>query len=247
MLNDSPFITIPAKSGSPVFVFCDHATNHIPERFNRLGLGEADLQRHIAWDIGAETLTRQFCKTFGAGGLLAGFSRLLIDPNRPVGHPQSIPVESDGTPIPGNQNLSAKQRQERVDVFWQPYHNALERELDAAEARFVDPLIISLHSFTPEMANGEKRDLEIGLLWKADPDKAKRIKAEIERIHPYKVGLNEPYSALHLNFTIDKHVIPRGLRHTTLEVRQDLIDTEAGALRVAQHLTDALGHFIRQA
>lgn len=245
MFNDAPFIKLPARSHSPVFVFCDHATNHIPKRLDKLGLSDADLNRHIAWDIGAETLTRQFCETFGAAGLLAGFSRLVIDPNRIVGAAGSIPEISDNTLIPGNQNLSEDAIASRVDEFYTPYHDALEAELDAAQERFIDPLIISIHSFTPKMASGQKRELDIGLLWKADPDKAHRLKAEIERIHPYHVELNEPYSALHLNHTIDHHVIERGLRHTTLEVRQDLIDTEAKALSVAKHLTDALNHFIR--
>lgn len=245
MFNDAPFIILPAKSHSPVFVFCDHATNHIPDGLDNLGLSDADLSRHIAWDIGAEALTRQFCKTYGAAGLLAGFSRLVIDPNREVGTDGSIPEISDGTLIPGNQNLSATQQSKRVAQFYTPYHDALEAQLDAAQARFIDPLIISIHSFTPEMASGQKRELDIGLLWKADPEKAHRLKAEIERIHPYHVELNEPYSALHLNYTIDNHVIARGLRHTTLEIRQDLIDTEAKALIMAEHLTKALNHFIR--
>ena len=245
MFNDSPSIKIAARSDNPVFVFCDHATNHIPKKYNNLGLSEHDLARHIAWDIGAETLTRQFCKTYGAAGLLAGFSRLLIDPNRPPEHKTAIPEISDGTLIPGNQNLDEQERQARIETFYNPYHSALENCLDEAEARTKDPLIISIHSFTPEMANGETRELDIGLLWKADKDKAARIKKEIELVYPYKVELNQPYSALHLNHTIDKHIIPRGLRHTTLEVRQDLIDNEAKALQVAQHLTDALNHFIR--
>ena len=245
MFDDAPYIILPAKSNSPVFVFCDHATNHIPASLNNLGLSDVDLSRHIAWDIGAETLTRQFCKTYGAAGLLAGFSRLVIDPNRVVDTDGSIPEISDNTHIPGNQNLSDAEKNERVAQFYIPYHNALEAQLDAAQDRFIDPLIISIHSFTPEMASGQKRELDIGLLWKADPDKAHRLKAEIERIHPYHVELNEPYSALHLNHTIDHHVIARGLRHTTLEIRQDLIDTEAKALRMAEHLTKALNHFIR--
>jgi len=245
MFDDAPYIILPAKSNSPVFVFCDHATNHVPTGLNKLGLSDADLCRHIAWDIGAETLTRQFCKTYGAAGLLAGFSRLVIDPNRVVDTNGSIPEISDNTHIPGNQNLTSEQKNKRVEQFYIPYHNALEAQLDAAQARFIDPLIISIHSFTPEMASGQKRELDIGLLWKADPDKAHRLKAEIERIHPYHVELNEPYSALHLNHTIDHHVIARGLRHTTLEIRQDLIDTEAKALVMAEHLTDALNHFIR--
>lgn len=245
MFDDAPYKILPAKSSSPVFVFCDHASNHIPAGLNNLGLSKADLRRHIAWDIGAETLTRQFCKAFGAAGLLAGFSRLVIDPNRTVGANGSIPEISDGTQIPGNKNLSIAEKSDRVDRFYNPYHNALEAQLDAAQSRFIDPLIISIHSFTPEMASGQKRELDIGLLWKADPDKAHRLKAEIKRIHPYHVELNEPYSALRLNHTIDHHVIARGLRHTTLEIRQDLIDTETKALTMAKHLTAALNHFIR--
>ncbi len=245
MSIDAPFITLPAKSRSPVFVFCDHATNHIPAQFNNLGLSDADLSKHIAWDIGAETLTRLFCKTFGAAGLLAGFSRLLIDPNRAVGQAGSIPLISDNTPVPGNQNLSDGDREIRVKHLYGPYHQALEDALDAAQNRYIDPLIISIHSFTPEMDTGQKRDLDIGLLWKADPDKAGRIKTAIEQVHPYKVELNQPYSALELNYTMDRHVIARGLRHTTLEVRQDLIDTKAKALVMAKHLTEALNGFIQ--
>jgi len=127
MSIDAPFITLPAKSRSPVFVFCDHATNHIPAQFNNLGLSDADLSKHIAWDIGAETLTRLFCKTFGAAGLLAGFSRLLIDPNRAVGQAGSIPLISDNTPVPGNQNLSDGDREIRVKHLYGPYHRILTR------------------------------------------------------------------------------------------------------------------------
>jgi predicted N-formylglutamate amidohydrolase len=96
MSQHPPYVVLPAKTGNAVFCFCDHATNHIPERYDNLGLEEADLMRHIAWDIGAETLTRQFCKTYGAAGLLARFSRLLIDPNRETGSEGIIPPVSDG-------------------------------------------------------------------------------------------------------------------------------------------------------
>ena len=91
MPERAPYKIFPEKTGSPVFCFCDHATNAVPQKYNNLGLSQADLNRHIGWDIGAATLVRQFCKTFGAAGLLAGFSRLLIDPNRDVNDPALIP------------------------------------------------------------------------------------------------------------------------------------------------------------
>lgn len=244
MFRDAPFLILPAKSHSPVFCFCDHATNHVPAAYDNLGLSATDLNRHIGWDIGAETLTRQFCSTFGAAGLLAGFSRLLIDTNRDLDSPALISEVSDGTTIPGNQNISELERQARIDQFYEPYHQALEQQLDEAQARFIDPLVVSIHSFTPKPEQGKKRSLDIGILWKVDEDIAIRLKAEIQRIHPYSVALNEPYSALKLNYTMDRHVVLRGLRHITLEVRQDLIDTEKKALLMANLLSQALNYFI---
>lgn len=244
MSDHLPFVVLPAQSHSPVFCFCDHATNHIPSGLDCLGLSESDLNRHIAWDIGAETLTRQFCHVYGAAGLLARFSRLVIDANRGIDDDGLIPEVSDGTLIPGNQQLTEQQRQYRVDTYYEPYHQALEAQLDEAVSRSKDPLIISVHSFTPKPNNGAQRHLDIGLLWKADEAIAKKLKAEIEQVYPYHIGLNEPYSALELNHSMDRHVIPRDLRHVTFEVRQDLIDTEAKALQVAERLTQALHHFI---
>ncbi len=244
MDTDISTIIPPQKSGSPVFCFCDHATHAVPHKYNDLGLGTDDLRRHIGWDIGAAALTRQFCKTFGAAGLLAGFSRLLIDPNRSLDDVGLIPKLSDGTVIPGNQNLSKVERSFRINTYYEPYHQVLDQQIAAAMTRFHDPLIISIHSFTPKPAHGKRRDVDIGLLWKVDEDKAQSVKAEIERVHPYNVALNQPYSALTLNHTMDRHVIPRGLRHITLEIRQDLIDTDAGVAKMADHLSATLTHFI---
>lgn len=240
-----PYIILREKTGSPVFCFCDHATNAVPQKYNNLGLSRTDLNRHIGWDIGAAALVNQFCKTYGAAGLLAGFTRLLIDPNRDLDDPGLIPEISDGTVIPGNQNISKAERDFRIKTYYEPYHQILEYQIDAAVARFIDPLIISIHSFTPKPSKGTRRELDIGLLWKVDEGKAQAVKAEIERIHPYNIGLNEPYSALKLNHTMDRHVLPRGLRHITLEVRQDLIDTDAKATKLAGHLSQALHHFIQ--
>lgn len=239
-----PYALIPATGARSVFCFCDHASNYIPESFEHLGLAPVDQNRHIAWDIGAETVTRELCKTFGAGGILAKFSRLLIDANREVNSKGLIPEISDGTIVPGNQNLSAQEREDRIKGYYDVYHQALTKQLDALEASVEDPFIVSIHSFTPKPDKGKQRQLDMGLLWKVDAEQAQRVKAAIETVHPYKVGLNEPYSALELNYSMDRHVIPRGFRHTTLEIRQDLIDTDAKAASVALHLASALAPFI---
>ena len=72
------FHTIPAAKKSPVFIFGDHASKHIPDEYDNLGLSGTDLTRHIAWDIGTETIVRELCAYFGCGGQLAAVSRLSL-------------------------------------------------------------------------------------------------------------------------------------------------------------------------
>ena len=129
-----PFHLIASTSDAPLFLFGDHASRHIPERYDNLGLSGEDLTRHIAWDIGSEDVLRGLCARFGCGGMVAGFSRLLIDPNRSKRMDTLVPEDSDGTRIPGNQNLSAEGRKERIDTLYNPYHAALSAQLNKAEA-----------------------------------------------------------------------------------------------------------------
>lgn len=232
-----PFHIIPSTSDVPLFLFGDHASRHIPERYGDLGLTGEDLTRHIAWDIGTEGLIRGLCARFGCGGIVAGFSRLLIDPNRSKRMDSLIPKDSDGTVIPGNQDVDAKVRQERIDTLYAPYHQALSKQLSAQNS----PLTISVHSFTPKPHMGERRRLDMGLLVKHDKASAERFKLLLNQLaREYSVGINEPYSAMDLNHTVDLHIAPRALPHLAIEIRQDHIDTEAGVARFVKLIGDAL-------
>jgi len=233
-----PYHLIEATSDAPLFLFGDHASKHIPQRYENLGLSGDDLTRHIAWDIGSEDVLRGLCARFGCGGLVAGFSRLLIDPNRSKRMDTLVPEDSDGTIIPSNQNLTAEARQERIDTLYGPYHAALSAQLNQAQAA---SLIVSVHSFTPKPDLGEKRTLDIGLLVKHDETTAQAFKDAIYRAAPkLSVGINEPYSAYDLNHTIDFHVAPRALPHLAIEIRQDHIRHKQGVTRYVKLLGDAL-------
>ena len=223
----------PAKD-TPLFIFGDHASKHIPEAYDNLGLSGDDLTRHIAWDIGTETIVRHLCEHFGCGGQVAGVSRLVIDLNRTLDMKGLIPEESDGTVIYGNQNLSAAQRQDRIDRFYHPYHAGLNTALDKLD----DPLVISVHSFTPKPELGDARSVDIGLLVKHDVESAEQFRKMWAR--DYNVGMNEPYSAYDLNHTIDANVALRGLRHLAIEIRQDHISTDIKAREMAQLLAEHL-------
>ncbi len=228
---------ISATRDIPVFIFGDHASRHIPGDFDNLGLIGDDLTRHIAWDIGTDVLVRDLAVHFGCGAQIAGVSRLVIDLNRDTRMTSSIPVESDGTLIPGNRGVTPEDRQARIDRFHVPYHAALARSIDALD----DPLIISVHSFTPKPDLGDVREVDIGLLVKHDEPSAFAFQAEIARRFPnYRVGINEPYSAHILNYTIDTAVAAKQLRHLAIEVNQALIDTPKKASDMAKQLAVCL-------
>jgi len=229
--------SIAATKNVPLFIFGDHASKHIPEEYNNLGLSGDDLTRHIAWDIGTETIVRELCAYFGCGGQLAGVSRLVIDLNRELNMPGLIPTESDGTIISANKNLSDTERQDRIERFYNPYHAAIGTELD----RLDDPLVISVHSFTPKPDLGDVRHVDIGFLVKHDVDSAEQLGEMFMRLgRAFTLGINEPYSAYDLNHTIDANIAPRGLRHLAIEIRQDHIDTEVKARDIANVLADRL-------
>ncbi len=231
------FHMIKAVSDAPVFIFGDHASRHIPNAYDNLGLTGDDLIRHIAWDIGTETVIRHLCEHFGCGGQLAGVSRLVIDLNRDPEAKGLIPAESDGTHIPGNADLSEAQRQDRMARFYTPYHAALGQNL----GRLKTPFVLSIHSFTPKPDTGEARPTDIGLLVRHDAASAKQFKEMCQEISPsFQVDINLPYSAYDLNYTVDEHVAPRGLRHLAIEIRQDHIDTDEKARAIASVLANVI-------
>lgn len=232
------FYTIPARCDAPVFIFGDHASKHIPAQFNGLGLMGDDLTRHIAWDIGTETLIQALCAHFGCAGHVASFSRLVIDANRDPQAAGLIPLESDGTIIPGNAMLSNEARMERVKTYYAPYHDGLAVALDGLAPQ---TLVISVHSFTPKPLTGEARQTDIGLLVKHDEASALRFQDCVKRLRPdFTVDINLPYSAYDLNYTIDHHVASHGFPHLAIEVRQDHVDTDDKARAVADMLAKAI-------
>ena len=101
--NDPPpFTQLNPEGGSRFLITCDHASRAVPGHMKGLGLAAGDLSRHIAWDIGAAMVTRHLAERLDSPAFLAGYSRLIIDCNRPLTSPTSIPPVSDGSQIPAN-------------------------------------------------------------------------------------------------------------------------------------------------
>ncbi|MGO1118502.1 N-formylglutamate amidohydrolase [Rhodovibrionaceae bacterium A322] len=212
---------------APLILICDHAANYLPGAVGDLGIDHAALARHVAWDIGAEKVTRSLARRLGAPAVFSHFSRLVIDPNRVLSSAGSIPKVSDGLTVPGNQALDGDDRQRRVDSLFKPYHGAVVRLIEAQLARGITPALVFMHSFTPVM-EGFERPWEVGLLWDQD-DRLTRPLLNALAAKGICVGDNEPYSGRSLeDYSLHAHAESRGLPYSLVEIRQDLIDRPRG-------------------
>lgn len=228
------------EGARPALIVCDHASNRVPADLAGLGLASDLLLRHIAWDIGAAELSRRLADLLDVPAVLSGASRLVIDCNRRLDDPSSIPAASDGIAIPGNRNLSGAARAARAARWFEPYHAETLARLDAWRARGRVVPVISVHSFTPVM-NGFERPWHVGLLYDRDDSLARPLIAALAAEAGLVVGDNQPYSGREpRSYGIETLGGERGHPMAVFEVRQDLIDTRHGAHDWAERLARVL-------
>ncbi len=229
-----------AQGGSACLILCDHATNRLPPEYGTLGLDAAEMQRHIAYDIGAKSVALEMGRQLGATVLSTCYSRLLIDPNRGEDDPTLIMQISDGAVVPGNARIDEAERSRRIARFFTPYHDAIGAEIDAALSLGAVPIVVSIHSYT-ENWRGVPRKWHAAVLWDKDPRLAAPLLRELRERTGLEIGDNEPYTGYLRNDTIFRHATLRGLPNALLEIRQDLIRDEKGQREWAALLCDCIG------
>ncbi len=238
-----PFEWLNKDADSRVLLTCDHASHVVPASLGTLGLSTADLTKHIGWDIGIEGVVRRMAAMMNAPAIIAGYSRLVIDLNRPHDssrQPGSIPEVSDHIEIPANKGISAEDAENRAKTLFWPYHDEIIVRLDTMQVAGIVPAYVAMHSFTPVM-DGFERPWHIGICWEHDPRIPKPILAALRETGELSVGDNEPYAIdLDSDYGIPIHAAGRGLPHVLVEIRQNEIDTEAGQDRWAAIMVEAL-------
>lgn len=220
-------------------LIADHARNSVPEDYGDLGLPASEFERHIAYDIGSEELTRKLSARLNVPAVYSKFSRLLIDPNRGKDDPTLIMKISDGAVVPGNINVNATERQNRIKRFYQPYHDGIDQVLDRAADIGVRPFILSIHSFTPSW-KGVPRPWHAGILWKNDGRFSLELLAALRNQPGLIVGENEPYAGGIAGDSIDTHAYSRELPAALIEIRQDLVSDQAGVDEWVNRLAEIL-------
>ena len=232
--GEAVFEWVNPEGQSPIILVCEHASNHIPPELNRLGLTEADLKRHIAYDPGAAPVARLLAKLLDAPLILQRVSRLVYDCNRPPEAPGAMPELSEVFEIPGNKALSPEARLSRTLQVARPFHRALETMLDERAAARHPAALVSIHSFT-RVYQGRKRDVDLGLLFDRDPWLAHSLVKSFPGIN---TQLNEPYGPKDgVLYLLNLHAAPRGLHHLMIEICNDLLETERNQQQWAQRLS----------
>ena len=204
-----------------ILVVSDHASNRVPADID-LGIDPALLGQHIAVDLGVGQVGALMTQREGIAAFQGNVSRLVCDCNREQHAPAVIPIASDGHAIPGNA-LDHAGHQARLNRFYHLYHDALARLLDDVPPA----LILSLHSFTPQLATSDQpRPWQVGVLYNQD-DRGARLAIPLLEAELLVVGDQEPYSGQLLNATMNRHAEADGRPYLGIEVRQDQIATPA--------------------
>lgn len=246
MTEADPVEQVGGSGQAQVLILCDHATNIVPDTIGggTVGLDDADMGRHIAYDIGARGVALELARLLDAPALLTRFSRLVIDPNRGEDDPTLLMRIYDGTIIPGNRHADAVERERRLEAWHRPYHAAVTTAIDAMEATGIDPFLISIHSYTPQLRGRALRPWHVGILRGNDERLALPLVARLRAEGDLCVGDNQPYAGELEGDTLSRHGTRRGLRHALIELRQDLIgapkDQRLWGERLAPILVEAM-------
>lgn len=231
--DPDPVEILEGEGDAPLLVVCDHGGRAVPKALDDLGLAHADLSRHIAWDIGAAEASRRIARAFGATAVIARYSRLVVDCNRYVWDPASMPETSDGTAVPGNRGLAFQARERRMREIFLPYHEAIRRRLDELIGRVArPPLFLSVHSMTPRLSRGGEARPVFGISFAGEARASRLFADAMRRAGAEEVAENVPYALdLGEDYTTPEHALRRGLPYLQVEFRQDLIGDEAGIAR----------------
>ncbi len=152
-MND-PFIELNPNANVPLILLGEHAGFALPHDTNRLGLSPSVFQYDLnfAGDHGTRHILFQLARKTGATTILGRYSRLLVDLNREIDHPQLIWKNHHNIDIPYNQNISSDEKSRRLDNYYRPFHDRVTFHIKRLIELGQKPVLLTIHSYTPSVA-----------------------------------------------------------------------------------------------
>ena len=184
-------MTLRRTARNAVLVTCEHGGNRVPAAYRRWFAGAKEaLASHEGFDAGALAMAHTLSRSLHADLLVTTVSRLVVELNRSLRHPQIFSRFTKAAP-----------EGVRAEIF-DRYYAHYWRDAYAAVAQCVgrDRRVVHIgsHSFAPVL-HGDVRDADVGLLY--DPKRAlefalcARWRAAILLRSPqWKVRRNYPYA-----------------------------------------------------
>lgn len=221
---------------------CEHAGNEIPENYQDLFSDAFDvLQTHRGYDPGALDLFKDLSRlaVFSQEYMI---SRLLVEPNRSLGHSQLF---SEFT-----RELPEAEKEEILEEFYLPYRSYIESRIENYISAGGEVLHISVHSFTPQL-HGEVRNADIGLLFdparKREADFCTRFqKSLFQQDKELQVKFNYPYLGTDDGFTTHlRKKYPMQYLGIELEVNQKFVQQNQMEKRLKKIIFEALLEVIK--
>ena len=240
--NDSNAVEVVNPQGrGAALILCEHASNHIPDSYQSLGLKDGDQQSHAAWDPGARDVALGLSRALDSPLIASTVSRLVYDCNRPPEAPSAMPERSEYIDVPGTRDLSETDRADRVQTIYTPICNAVSDMIAARKAAGLATLLITIHSVTP-IYFGTRRACEIGILHDSDSRLADAMLNEAHQLPDRVIRRNDPYGPTDgVTHSLRLHGIAQGLANVMIEVRNDLVGTDIDVARVAGVLAGLIG------
>lgn len=246
-MQDSSFEVINHTSDHPLIITCEHANSKIPNQYNNLGLTEDVLNTHIARDKGAKELTQKLAQELGCFAIMGNYSRLLIDLNRRPDEKELIVSTSDKITVPNNLSISKEEKNKRLKDYYYPYYQQIEKQINFLQKQKIKPVILSIHSFTPQLKTGKYRPWHTGILWHKPTKLASYLYDKLQN-KGKKIGENVPYDLRKYNTgTAVVCGEEQGFDYALIEIRDDeFADVEQGSIYWSNLLANCLKEYFNK-
>ena len=192
-----------------ILLTCEHGGNDVPSEYQHL-FEDAHhvLETHRGWDIGILPFAEAMARTLQAPLISSTVSRLLVELNRSLGHPQLFSEFSE--------RLPKQARKELLEKYYFPHREMVAQAVQTA-LEYGRVFHVTVHSFTPEL-NGQVRNADVTFLYdyrrtdertlseKWQRELKRNLDVRVRRNYPYKGHTDGLTTALRNRWPMDEYV-----------------------------------------
>ncbi|MFA5994711.1 MAG: N-formylglutamate amidohydrolase [Parcubacteria group bacterium] len=249
------------RKNSPFLLTAEHASARIPREYARLGLDQECRQgAKDLFDPGSLAVLRILENKLAASYLYSNISRLVVDYNRVLdgrnkkqntfhsgAMKKELLVEKNGqekvVTIPANsfsdeQDFSSEERK-RYMKYVIEYREDGIRMLSRIKDKHKKAIIISIHSFFP-IYNGDKRKVDIGVLYDKSQKIGKQIVMSLQKNTKLNIGDNAPWKMSDVDGGIFGHLQGRNVELVAFDINNKHLKSQNDIEKISKLIYQAI-------